>query len=60
MAMIRTIVSDQRGVAASQYAVMAAVIGLAVLAASTLLGDSVDGLYRVIGLEVTPALVSAE
>jgi Flp pilus assembly pilin Flp len=58
MSMIRTILGDERGVAASQYAVMAAVIGLAVLAASILAGDAVDTLYQAIGLKVAPALVS--
>lgn len=48
---------NQDGAAAIQYAFVAAILGLAVLAGSLVLGGSLGGLYQYVGDQANPALV---
>lgn len=46
---IRMVVKNDRGAAAIEYGLLAALVGVALFAGAKLLGESLDGLFNTVG-----------
>lgn len=59
MSAVKVFVADENGVTAIEYGLMAALVGLAIVAGATALGDDLSDAFTAIGARLTTAIAAA-
>jgi pilus assembly protein Flp/PilA len=59
MSAVKAFVADENGVTAIEYGLMAALVGLAIVAGAKALGDDLSGAFTTIGTRLKAAIPAA-